>query len=34
MGRAADTRMQSSWYGANQRLKVKALETALDMADA
>lgn len=34
LGRSNDTRMQSAWYGANQRLKVKALEQALEMAEA
>jgi phage/plasmid-like protein (TIGR03299 family) len=32
LGRSADTRMQSAWYGANRNLKTKALELALDMA--
>lgn len=34
IGRSADTRLQSSWYGANRGLKTKALETAVEMADA
>ena len=34
IGRSADTRLQSSWYGANKGLKTKALETAVEMADA
>lgn len=34
LGRAADTRMQSAWYGNNRKLKLKALDLALDMADA
>jgi len=32
LGRSADTRMQSAWYGANRNLKTKALELALVMA--
>ena len=32
LGRTADTRLQSAWYGANRNLKNKALELALDMA--
>ena len=34
IGRSADTRLQSAWYGANRNLKTKALETAVEMADA
>lgn len=34
IGRSADTRLQSAWYGANKNLKTKALETAVEMADA
>ena len=34
IGRSADTRLQSAWYGANQGLKTRALETAMEMADA
>lgn len=34
LGRSADTRMQSAWYGANRKLKTDALELALEMADA
>lgn len=34
LGRSNDTRLQSAWYGSNQKLKSKALELALDMADA
>jgi phage/plasmid-like protein (TIGR03299 family) len=33
-GRSADTRLTSAWYGANKNLKVKALETAVEMAEA
>lgn len=34
IGRSADTRLTSAWYGANRNLKTKALETAVEMADA
>ncbi len=34
MGRSADTRMQSAWYGSNKGLKTKALELAVEMAEA
>jgi phage/plasmid-like protein (TIGR03299 family) len=34
LGRSTDTRMQSAWYGANRKLKVNALELALEMAEA
>jgi len=34
IGRSADTRLQSSWFGVNKNLKVKALDTALEFADA
>jgi phage/plasmid-like protein (TIGR03299 family) len=34
MGRSADTRLQSAWYGYNKGLKVKALETAVEYAEA
>lgn len=34
IGRSADTRLQSAWYGANKGLKTRALETAVEMADA
>jgi phage/plasmid-like protein (TIGR03299 family) len=33
IGRSADTRLQSAWYGANRNLKTKALETAVEMAE-
>ena len=31
--RSQDTRLASSWYGSNRKLKVKALDLALEMAD-
>jgi phage/plasmid-like protein (TIGR03299 family) len=34
LGRTADTRMQSAWYGYNKGLKTKALELAVEMAEA
>jgi phage/plasmid-like protein (TIGR03299 family) len=34
MGRSADTRLQSAWYGYNKGLKTKALELAVEMAEA
>lgn len=34
LGRSADTRLQSAWYGANRKLKTSALELALEMAEA
>lgn len=33
-GRSADTRLTSAWYGSNKNLKIKALETAVEMAEA
>lgn len=33
-GRTADTRIESSWYGANKVKKIKALNLALEMANA
>jgi hypothetical protein len=33
-GRTQDTRLQSAWYGANKNLKMKALEVAVEMAEA
>ncbi len=33
-GRTADTRLTSAWYGFNKNLKVRALETAVEMAEA
>lgn len=34
LGRSSDTRLTSAWYGHNKGLKTKALETALEMAEA
>ena len=34
VGRSADTRLTSSWYGSNKSLKTKALELAVEMAEA
>ena len=34
IGRSADTRLASSWYGVNKNVKTKALETAIEMAEA
>jgi phage/plasmid-like protein (TIGR03299 family) len=34
IGRSADTRLQSAWFGANKNLKIKALETAVQFAEA
>ena len=34
LGHSADSRLSSSWYGINQARKVKALEKALEMAEA
>ncbi len=34
MGRSADTRLQSAWYGSNKGLKTKALELAVEFAEA
>jgi phage/plasmid-like protein (TIGR03299 family) len=33
-GRSADTRLASAWYGSNKVLKTKALELAIEMAEA
>jgi len=33
-GRSPDTRMQSAWFGANQKLKLNALEKAVEYAEA
>jgi hypothetical protein len=33
IGRTADARITSAWYGANKGLKTKALETAVEMAE-
>jgi phage/plasmid-like protein (TIGR03299 family) len=34
IGRSVDNRLTSSWYGANKGLKTRALELAVEMADA
>jgi phage/plasmid-like protein (TIGR03299 family) len=34
VGRSADTRLTSSWYGNNKNVKIKALELAVEMAEA
>ena len=34
LGRSADTRMASAWFGSNAKRKVDALDLALEMADA
>ena len=34
IGRSADTRLQSAWYGYNKGLKTRALETAVEFAEA
>ena len=34
IGRSADNRLQSSWYGFNKGLKTRALESAVEFADA
>ena len=34
IGRSVDARLTSAWYGANKNLKTKALELAIEMADA
>jgi phage/plasmid-like protein (TIGR03299 family) len=34
MGRTTDSRLHSAWYGVNKTLKTKALQTAVEMADA
>jgi len=33
LGRSADTRMQSAWFGANQAKKVQAMNLAVEMAE-
>lgn len=33
-GRSNDTRMESAWFGANQKKKIDALKSALDFAEA
>ena len=34
IGRSQDTRLQSAWFGANKNLKIKALESAVEFAEA
>jgi phage/plasmid-like protein (TIGR03299 family) len=34
IGRSADSRLQSAWYGVNKNLKTKALESAVEYANA
>ena len=34
MGRSAETRLNSAWFGQNQTRKVKALQTAVELAEA
>lgn len=34
VGRSTDSRLTSSWYGSNKNLKTKALELAVEMAEA
>ena len=34
MGRSADSRLSSAWYGFNKNVKTKALETAIEFAEA
>ncbi len=34
IGRSADSRLTSAWFGPNKNLKVKALETAVEFAEA
>lgn len=34
IGRSADNRLTSAWFGANKNLKLKALETAVEFAEA
>ena len=34
IGKSVDTRLTSAWFGPNKNLKVKALETAVEMAEA
>ena len=34
LGKSQDTRLTSAWYGYNRGLKTKALETAVEMANA
>jgi phage/plasmid-like protein (TIGR03299 family) len=34
IGRSADTRLQSAWFGTNKNVKIKALESAVEFAEA
>ena len=34
IGKSADNRLTSAWFGPNKNLKVKALETAIEFAEA
>lgn len=34
LGRSADTRLQSAWFGSNQRRKIEAANIAMEMANA
>lgn len=34
LGRSADTRLQSAWFGINKNVKIKALESAIEYAEA
>jgi hypothetical protein len=34
MGREADSRMASAWFGRNQTRKIKAVEKAVEYAEA
>jgi len=34
LGRSADTRMTSAWFGQNQTRKLKAINTAIEYAEA
>ena len=34
IGKTADSRLQSAWFGANKNLKIKALEAAIEFAEA
>jgi phage/plasmid-like protein (TIGR03299 family) len=34
IGKTVDSRLQSAWFGANKNVKIKALETAIEFAEA
>ena len=34
IGKTVDSRLQSAWFGANKNVKLKALETAVEYAEA